>query len=212
MAYIDSKQHLSILGRITRLIEEEKAFPSDILVLTFTNKTAIEIKEKLAQSSGDKGRQVRVTTFYSLCTEILRKHIDKLGYSKDFVVYADGDRKGLLKKISDNMGTGETSIDTQAIMSSIEDAKAKLIDAGSYSRSAGSAEENRIASIYTAYQEEMKRNNALDFDDVEMLPIKLFADYPDVLQEYQNRYRNIVVEGDKVLNYAQAQMLSCIAH
>lgn len=212
MAQVNGEQHISIVDRIACLIEEEKVSPTDILVLTFTNKAAGEIKERLVQNSGDKGRQVRVTTFYSLCTEVLRKHIDKLGYSGYFVVYTDEDREGLLKKVSGSMGAGETSIDLQAIMSSIEDAKAKLIDAGSYSRSASSASENRLASVYAAYQDEMKRNNALDFNDVEMLIIMLFTDYPEVLQEYQDRYRNIVLEDDKVLNYAQTQMLSCITH
>lgn len=212
MAHIHVEQHMSIINRIAHSMEEKKASPGDIIVLAFTNKATMEIKERIIQTYGDAGKQMRVKSYYSLCSGVLRKHIDKLGYSWDFVFYVDKDREDIFKKVSGHIGAGETSIDLQAMMSSIEDAKTKLIDAEAYSRSASSASENRIASVYAAYQDEMKRNNALDFYDVEMLVIKLFTDFPEVLQECQNRYRNIVIEDDKALNYAQTQMLGCITH
>ena len=175
--------------------------PYNILAITFTNKAADEMGERVKQFSSHKG--LWVSTFHKMCSRILRSNIDRLGYSRDFSIYDSTDQLNRVKSIMAELQLDTAQWKPRAIVSSISNAKNKLIDPESFSLNASDYYRRNVAQIYTKYQALLKANNALDFDDLLVKTIELFKTYPDILEMYRDKFRFILIDEYQDTNYAQ---------
>ena len=203
--------------RVAYLILEKKVSPQNVLAVTFTNKAANEMKERISEvlekfsNSNFKGARPHIGTFHSICVRILRNEIDKLGYKKTFNIFDDQDQKSLAKKIFTELEISKDQFDPRSIMSAISEAKNKLIDEYAYESQASSYYEETISKMYKRYQEALRENNALDFDDIISLTVKLFVDFPEVLDKYQETFKYILVDEYQDTNHAQYSLISMLA-
>lgn len=198
--------------RIANLIENEGIDPWHILALTFTNKAANEMRERVDDLVGSIASNMWVSTFHSACVRILRRYIDKLGYEKDFSIYDTSDQKTLIKDVLKALNIDSKTYKDSYVISCISSAKDKLITPEQMQNEAGSDYEAKtIAKIYNRYQQELKGNNALDFDDIIFKTVELFKTNPDVLSYYQNRFRYILVDEYQDTNHAQFVLISLLA-
>ena len=194
--------------KVAYLILEKKIAPSAILAITFTNKAAKEMKERILDMVGMIGYQIQISTFHSFGLTILKKHYDKLGLSKNFTILDSDDSNTVIKNILKDMNYDENY---KAIKSIISNNKNALIDSNEYSRFVNNDYEEMILDIYTKYEQRLKRNNSVDFDDLLMLPIVLFKKHPEILKEYQEQYKYILIDEYQDTNEAQyllAKMIS----
>ena len=194
--------------KVAYLILEKKIDPSAILAITFTNKAAKEMKERILDMVGMIGYQIQISTFHSFGLTILKKHYDKLGLSKNFTILDSDDSNTVIKNILKDMNYDENY---KAIKSIISNNKNALIDSNEYSRFVNNDYEEMILDIYTKYEQRLKRNNSVDFDDLLMLPIVLFKKHPEILKEYQEQYKYILIDEYQDTNEAQyllAKMIS----
>lgn len=190
--------------RVAHLIGDLGVAPWNILAITFTNKAAKEMKTRVDKLVGDRGSKVWVATFHATCARILRRHADKLGFDNNFTIYDTDDSKSLMKDVCKRLGIDPKILKERAILSAISHAKDKLITSEEYAQDAeGDLRAERIASAYTEYQKQLKRNNALDFDDLIVKTVELFKQNPDVLEGYQDRFRYVMVDEYQDTNYAQ---------
>lgn len=203
--------------RVAYLILEKKVSPHNILAVTFTNKAANEMKERIAQileKKSDKGNQIfmpHIGTFHSICVKILRREIGRLGYNTSFNIFDDQDQKTLIKNIFVELEISKDQFDPGSILVAISKAKNSLIDEYAYEAQAGSYYEETIAKVYKRYQESLKENNALDFDDIIRLTVKIFVDFPDVLERYQEAFKYILVDEYQDTNHSQYSLISMLA-
>jgi DNA helicase-2/ATP-dependent DNA helicase PcrA len=195
-----------LIHRIAYLIERAKVNPKNILAVTFTNKAAGEMKERVKKifkgQAFTKGGII-ISTFHSFCARILRFEIDKLGWKKTFLIYDDKDQLSLIKKVMADLEMDTESFNPFSIQKNISAAKSELIDCQSYMEQKQGYFEEQVGKVYQHYQNELKRNNALDFDDLIMLTVKLFQKNPEVLKKYQQRFRYILIDEYQDTNYAQ---------
>ena len=190
--------------RIAYLIEEIGVNPWNIMAITFTNKAAGEMKERVENIVGFGSDSIWVTTFHSTCGRILRRYIDRLGYDNNFVIYDADDQKSLIKDICKRLQIDTKMLKERTILSAISSAKDELISSNEYSLSSGGDyRKQRISLVYQEYQAALKKNNAVDFDDLIMLTVELFKACPDVLLSYQNRFKYIMVDEYQDTNTAQ---------
>lgn len=188
----------------------KKISPSQIFTVTFTNKAAGEMKERICALLGKDLRQCWVGTFHSQCVRILRKEIGLLGYSNDFSIYDDADQLSLIRHILKELNLYEALY--RGVLSKISCLKSSLIKPEEFlSRSDGFGFEERLAKVYMRYQDELKKSNALDFDDLIMLVINLFEEHPEVLKKYQNNFEHILVDEFQDTNVAQYRLLKHLA-
>lgn len=200
----------ALTHRIAYLIEEKHVMPWNIMAITFTNKAAAEMRERVDDLVGADGNSVWVATFHSSCVRILRRHADLLGYSNNFTIYDTDDQKTLMRQILKKLDLDPKLYKDRAILSRISAAKNELISSAEFqTRSAGNFREGRIADIYTEYEAQLKNNNAMDFDDLLVRTVELFENYPDVLEEYQRRFRYILVDEYQDTNTAQFKIVCC---
>ncbi len=179
--------------RIAYLIREKGVSPSDLMAVTFTNKAAGEMKERIVDLLGHTGRSISVGTFHSICSSILRRHIDKLGYSSNFVIYDGRDQLSAVKTIFEREGIDDKAINPKRVVSIINDAKNKGIDPAESARSTtfGFFRE-KIAGVIEEYDKLLRQGNALDFGDLIYLATRLFKENPEVLKEIvKSEYINI---------------------
>jgi len=200
-----------ITYRIAYLIKAKKVSPFNILAVTFTNKAAGEMKERLERLIGLPARTIWVGTFHSTCARILRREIERLGYSPSFTIYDETDQIGLMREVMRELNLSERRYNPRSIIGAISRAKNELIDYDQYAASATEYFETIVAKLYKEYQSKLRENNALDFGDLIMLCVRLFDEHPDVLERYQNRFRYIMVDEYQDTNFAQYRLVNLLA-
>ena len=198
--------------RIAYLIAEKGVNPWNILAITFTNKAAHEMRERVDKIAGSEGGSVWVSTFHSTCVRILRRHIDRLGYDNNFTIYDADDQKTLIKEICRKMNIDTKKVKERALLAQISHAKDELLTPDEMEMNVGADfNQKRAAQVYREYQAALRRNNALDFDDLICKTVELFQNCGDVLQSYQERFRYIMVDEYQDTNTAQFKFVSLLA-
>ncbi len=198
--------------RIAYLIDEMGVKPWNILAITFTNKAAGEMRERVDGLVGFGADQVWVSTFHSLCVRILRRHIDKLGYETGFTIYDTDDQKSVMKGICKRMCIDTKMFKERALLSAISSAKDNLVSVREYELDAANDFNKAVyAKVYREYQETLKKNNALDFDDIIVKTVELFQNCPEVLDSYQERFQYIMVDEYQDTNTAQFELIRLLA-
>ncbi len=198
--------------RVAYLIDEFGVNPWNILAITFTNKAAGEMRERVDKIVGFGAESIWVSTFHSSCTRILRRHADKIGYNTNFTIYDADDSKTLLKDICKRYQLETSQLKLRQIQTSISKCKDNLVGPAEYAMSAGNDYlKSRISKAYTEYQSALKKNNAFDFDDLIMKTVELFKNNPDVLDYYQERFKYIMVDEYQDTNNAQFELIRLLA-
>ena len=202
----------SLTHRIAYLIEEKGVAPWNILAITFTNKAAQEMRERVDALVGYGSEDIWISTFHATCSRILRRHIDLLGYDRNFTIYDASDQKSLMKEVLKEMKIDTKQFPERSVMSEISSAKNEYKSPLDYRNEYGSNFRNqRIADIYEHYQKHLKENNALDFDDLLVKMVDLFQTNPDVLEHYQDRFQYIMVDEYQDTNTVQFLLVSLLA-
>ncbi|MFH0887109.1 MAG: UvrD-helicase domain-containing protein [bacterium] len=197
--------------RIANLIKEHNIKPSQILAVTFTNKAADEMKTRLKYLVGPFVRDMWVGTFHGICGRILRVDIDRLGRKKNFVIFDATDQLTLMRHIVRDLEVDEDHYKPRAILAAISRAKNDMLSPDLYAKVAGDFFQEKVALAYERYQRELAKNNALDFDDMLMLAVQLFAKVPQVLEKYQDRFKYINVDEYQDTNKAQYSLTKMLA-
>lgn len=201
-----------ITHRVAYLIDQEGVNPLNILAITFTNKAAQEMRERVNLIVGDGADRVWVSTFHSLCVRILRRYADRLGYGKSFDIYDADDQKSLVKSILKDLQIDPKRYPEKMFMSEISKAKEKYMSCDEFARkNAADFAATKVADVYTEYQNRLRKNNAMDFDDLIYKTVELFEHNPDVLDLYQNRFRYIMVDEYQDTNHIQFLMVKMLA-
>lgn len=198
--------------RIAYLLQQFKAAPNQILALTFTNKAAREMKDRIKNLIGDKAQKLWMGTFHSIFSKILRFEANKLGYGQDFTIYDTSDSEQVIKQILQELNFDPKEIKPKTIRNKISDAKNQLIDPGSYqNRFVSSTLDDITARVYAIYVKRLKQSNAMDFDDLLIKPIELFEENPELLEKYQDRFKYILIDEYQDTNHAQYKATKMLA-
>jgi len=201
-----------ITHRISYLIQEKGVAPWNILSLTFTNKAAREMRDRIEALIGARVLDIWCGTFHSCCVRILRREIERIGFSRDFVIYDTGDQETLIKDCLERLGYNEKNFPPKQVLAYIGRAKDELLYPEAYSINAVyDFRMRKISDIYTLYQKKLKANNALDFDDILLHTLKIFDENPDVLAYYQDKFKYILVDEYQDTNTAQYMLVSMLA-
>lgn len=195
--------------RIAYLIEEKMVQPWSILALTFTNKAAGEMRERVASLVGGMASDMWVLTFHACCVRILRRDIDKLDYEKSFVIYDDSDQQTLLKHIIADLNLNEKVFTPRGLSSQFSEAKNHSVDPLAFLRESYAPQP--VIDAFLLYQKRLRQNNALDFDDLLLKTLELFQKHPDVLERYQSRFQYILVDEYQDTNMAQYHIVKLLA-
>lgn len=201
-----------LTNRIAYLIEECGVDPYNIMAITFTNKAAREMKERVETTVAQGAGAVWVSTFHSTCVRILRRYIDRIGYDNNFTIYDTDDQKSVIKDICKKMNIDTKMLKERAIMSKISSAKDELKTPDEFELEAGNDYNlRRISGVYREYQKTLKLNNALDFDDLIFKTVELFQSDAEVLEHYQDRFRYIMVDEYQDTNTSQFKLVAMLA-
>jgi DNA helicase-2/ATP-dependent DNA helicase PcrA len=210
MAGAGSGKTRVLTHRIAYLIDEKFVNPWNILAITFTNKAAREMRER-AMALNPATADTLIATFHSMCVRILRRDADHIGYNRNFTIVDPGEQRTLMKRILKNLNLDSKKWNERAILGTISNAKNDLLDEVAYENQAGDMYTQIVAKCYKAYQAELRQSEAMDFDDLIMLTLRLFDQNPDVLAYYQQRYQYIHVDEYQDTNHAQYQLVKLLA-
>lgn len=188
MAGAGSGKTRVLTHRIAYLIEEKMVNPWNILAITFTNKAAREMRER-AIDLNPLTQETLIATFHSMCVRILRREADHIGYNRNFTIIDPGEQRTLMKRIFKALNIDSKNWNERTILGTISNAKNDLVDEIAYEQQANDIYRNLVAKCYKAYQEELRRSESMDFDDLIMMTLRLFDKHPDVLAYYQQRYQ-----------------------
>lgn len=198
--------------RIAHMVDDLDIPPYNILAITFTNKAAKEMKDRVKALIGERAENMWISTFHSTCVRILRREIDKLGYKSSFTIYDSSDQKTLVKECMKTLNINDKDITEQEIMGKIGKAKDRMQDVRSFMlENESNFREKKIADAYEMYQKRLKENNALDFDDLIFKTVELFKKNPEVLDFYQNKFKYIMVDEYQDTNGAQYELVKLLA-
>ena len=198
--------------RIAYLIEEQGVNPWNILAITFTNKAAGEMRDRVDQLVGFGSESIWVSTFHSMCVRILRRHIELLGYDTNFTIYDTDDQKTLMKDVCKLLEIDTKRFRERALMSAVSQAKNELITPEEFRLNAGGDfAQRKIADVYEEYEKQLRANNALDFDDLLFKTVQLFQTQKDVLEYYQERFRYMMVDEYQDTNTVQFELIRLLA-
>lgn len=197
--------------RIAYLIAEKGVNPWNILAITFTNKAAQEMRERVDKIVGLDGGSVWVSTFHSTCVRILRRHADRIGYDNNFTIYDTDDQKTLIKDVCRRLNVDTKKYKERSLLAQISHAKDELVTPDEMLMNAADFNEKKVAEIYREYQISLRRNNAFDFDDLIVKTVELFQNCGEVLESYQERFRYIMVDEYQDTNTAQFKFVSLLA-
>jgi DNA helicase-2/ATP-dependent DNA helicase PcrA len=201
-----------ITNRIAYLIEECGVNPWNIMAITFTNKAAGEMRERVDDMVGFGSESIWVSTFHSTCVKILRRYIDRIGYDNSFTIYDTDDQKSVMKDICKRLQIDTKNLKEKTILGYISSAKNEMVSPQSYMKmNQSDYHMSKVAQAYVEYQETLKKNNALDFDDLLVLTVELFKNCPDVLDYYQERFKYIMVDEYQDTNTVQFELISLLA-
>lgn len=186
--------------------------PWNILAITFTNKAANEMKERIEKLIGDAAKDLWMGTFHSICVKILRRYIDRVGYKTDFVIFDTSDQKTLIKECIKALKVDDKLFTDRGVLTEISNGKNELLEPKAYGvKYAGDFRREKIAELYELYQQKLKENNALDFDDIINLTIKILTENPDVLDYYTEKFQYVLVDEYQDTNKAQFMLVSMLA-
>lgn len=211
MAGAGSGKTRVLTHRIAYLIKEKNVNPWNILAITFTNKAAREMKERVNQLLGSGGEDVWVSTFHSMCVRILRRDVDQIGYSRNFTIIDTSEQNTLMKRVLKELNIDPKKYDPRSILGAISNAKNELLTPADYENQQGSLFEQIVGRCYALYQKELRNNQCMDFDDLIMNTIRLFKENEDALQFYQRKFHYIHVDEYQDTNHAQYTLVNLLA-
>ena len=198
--------------KIAYLMGEKNILPWNILAITFTNKAAKEMKERIELLVGDAAKDMWVGTFHSICVRILRKFIDRVGFDSSFIIFDSSDQKTMIKQILKDLQLDDKIFTDRSVMSEISNAKNEMLEPDTYAVKAhGDFRKEKIAEVYERYQKRLKENNAIDFDDIINYTIKILIENPDVLQYYSNKFEYVLVDEYQDTNKSQFTLVTMLA-
>ena len=198
--------------KIAYLISEKYVKPWNIIAITFTNKAANEMKERISNIIGDAANDLWMGTFHSICVKILRKYIDRIGFEHSFLIFDTSDQKTLIKECLKELKIDDKLFTDRAVMSEISNGKNEMLEPKAYqTKYAGDYRKEIIGKIYELYQQRLKENNALDFDDIINYAIKVLTENPDVLEYYTEKFKYVLVDEYQDTNKAQFMLVSILA-
>jgi DNA helicase II / ATP-dependent DNA helicase PcrA len=201
----------ALTRRIAYLVGTGQARASEILAITFTNKAAAEMRERVQALVGNQARAMWVMTFHSACARILRADADKLNYTRGFTIYDEADSVRLVKQCVEELGVDPKRYAPRAIKRQISDAKSQLLDAAAYKLKVGGYFEQTVAEVYERYEQRIHSMNAMDFDDLLLQSVRLFEMFPEVLERYRRSFRHVLVDEYQDTNHAQYRWLRLLA-
>lgn len=197
--------------KVAYLVEEKGVDPNNILAITFTNKAAKEMKERVLRMLGPLAYQIQISTFHSFGLLLIKENYEKLGYDKNFTILDSDDVLTIIKRILKDMNLDPKVYNPRAIRNKISSAKNELMDSNYYSRFANTEYEEIVVSVFRKYEKKLAKNNSLDFDDLLLLPIKLFKENPDILKKYQEKFKYILVDEYQDTNEAQYTLIKMLS-
>lgn len=212
MAGAGSGKTRVLTHRIAYLLEEKGVAPRNILAITFTNKAAREMRERVMRLVGPEAEYMWVSTFHSMCVRILRRDIDRIGYNRNFTILDSADQLSVVKQVLKNIDLDPKQYDPRAMLGQISSAKNELITDKEFEEKAGNFFERQVARVYSGYQTMLRKNQSLDFDDLIMQTIILFKRVPEVLEYYQRRFQYIHVDEYQDTNHAQYFLVKQLAN
>ncbi len=197
----------ALTHRVAHLIATGDALPWEILAITFTNKAADEMRNRLGALIGPVAQKMWVSTFHAACVRILRAHADRLGYRKAFTIYDDVDSRRLIEQIMRDLNIDQKRIPSRSVQGAISAAKAELVEPAAFGDGARSIFERKMAEVYTEYAQRLVTASSMDFDDLLFLVVKLFRNHPDVLESYRTRFKHVLVDEYQDTNRAQNEIV-----
>ena len=198
--------------KIAYLLQEKNIEPWNILAITFTNKAANEMKERIENIVGEVAKDLWMGTFHSICVRILRKYIDRIGFDKSFLIFDTSDQRTLIKECMKALNIDDKMFTDRSVQAEISNGKNEMLEPKAYGvKYAGDFRREKIATIYDMYQKRLKENNAIDFDDIINFTIKILTENPDVLEYYTNKFKYVLVDEYQDTNKAQFMLVSLFA-
>ena len=211
MAGAGSGKTRVLTHRIAYLMVEKGVAPWSILAITFTNKAAREMKDRIGNLLGPDAEDIWISTFHSMCVRILRRDIDRIGYSRNFTILDSTDQQSVIKQILKDLNIDSKKYDARSLLAAISSAKNELVDSSEYEKTAADYFSRIVSDVYKEYERRLRKNQALDFDDLIMKTILLFERVPEVLSYYQRKFQYIHVDEYQDTNRAQYMLVKLLA-